>query len=187
MAELETPLAFPLGDVTDDEDNRIVKLLKAWTSTLQPIEDTAQAMILQKNVDDAEGAQLDALGKLVGQGRAGLDDVSYRLYIKARIAVNRSNGTFNELIKITVLVLGNPAFTITATNQGPATLTVVIEGATLSMDVAMILSGLLQRAKSGGVRLRLEFNSAAVADWFYLDNFHGATLDHSILFDALPN
>lgn len=189
MSSLVNELAFPLGDDTDDEDNRIVKILKAWTSTLQPIEDTAQAMILQKNVDDAEGAQLDALGKLVGQDRGGLADVDYRRYIKAKITTNRSDGVTEDLIKITTLIINDPALLLVVQNAGTATVQVFVGGVTVTLTLANILFLFLAKAKSGGVRLEMMFNSSPPADWFYLDDFGGAEMDDSDtfrMFDTLP-
>jgi hypothetical protein len=178
MSSLVSEFAFPLGDDTTDEDNRIVKILKTWTSTLQPIEDTAQAMILQKNVDDAEGAQLDALGKLVGQGRAGLSDELYRKYIKAKIVVNRSDGVVEDLIKILVLVLDDNTATIVVQNEGTATVRVRVGSSFLTDALALIYFGFLFRAKSGGVRLIFQWGDVPDSQLFRFDIGPGLDTGH---------
>ena len=181
MSSLVDTLAFPLGDDTTDEDNTIIKILKAWTSTLQPIEDTAQAMILQKNVADAEGAQLDALGKLVGQSRGGLSDDLLRKYISAKIIVNRSDGVVEDLIKTLVLVLNDPTATIVVQYEGGftgATVRVRVGVIALTDDLANIYFGFLNTAKSGGVRLVFQWGDVVESSLFRLDSGPGLDAGH---------
>lgn len=183
---LSYPLAFPLGDPTVDLDNRIVRLLKAWVSTLQGIENTLQDMLSQKNVDNAVGAQLDLLGKVVGQARGGRTDADYRRFIRAKVKVNKSNGIYDDILQVSVLVLNNVAYTLKSFQNGPATMTLLIQGVALPMALAQILSGLLQKTKSAGVRLETVFNSEPnVGLWFYSDD-NACTTEDSFLFDSLP-
>jgi hypothetical protein len=50
------------------------------------------------------GDQLDKWGGLVGESRGGLEDDDYRRFIRARVLVNRSKGSTDELVKIMQLV-----------------------------------------------------------------------------------
>jgi hypothetical protein len=51
------------------------------------------------SIDDSSGAQLDKIGKIVGQPRMGLTDIQYRLFLKGKISQNVSMGTNEDLYK----------------------------------------------------------------------------------------
>jgi hypothetical protein len=53
----------------------------------------------------ATGFRLDWIGAKVGQRRIGPTDAVYRLYILARIAVNRSAGQVADLIRVAGILL----------------------------------------------------------------------------------
>ena len=50
---------------------------------------------------------LDVLGKIVGQERSGMNDDDYALWIKARVLLNRSRGTPEDLLQILNILLGD--------------------------------------------------------------------------------
>ncbi len=70
---------------------------------LDPLADFEQALSDVRdalNVDVATGDALDKIGSIVGETRQGRADDTYRLFIKARIQINRAKGTPNEIINI---------------------------------------------------------------------------------------
>lgn len=160
-----------------DTPNKIVKLISAWAGTFQPIEDTLQAIIAQRDVNQAVGAQLDLLGKLVGQSRAGLTDPDYRRYIRARIATNRSDGVVEDLIRVATLVLNATAY-IKVAYAGTATIRVQLFTTNIDDSTATIVSTFLQQAKSAGVRLIFEWIDVLPADAFTLDSGPGLDSGH---------
>jgi hypothetical protein len=52
---------------------------------------------LRNLIDQAAGAQLDMLGRIVGQKRLGMNDEDYRLWIDARILLNKSRGIESDM------------------------------------------------------------------------------------------
>lgn len=52
---------------------------------------------LRNLIDESAGAQLDMLGKIVGQKRFGMNDADYKLWIDARILLNKSRGIESDL------------------------------------------------------------------------------------------
>ena len=85
---------------------------QAWmTSILQIIEDLltcVDSIYLAFDLDLAQGAQLDALGQILGQGRTVqfqpsgglspiLDDATYRVLLRATILKNHWDGTLGSL------------------------------------------------------------------------------------------
>jgi hypothetical protein len=83
-------------------------LLKAWLLSYvrrcQELDDAAFDVAMKRIIDNAEGAQLDALGRLVGETRKGKADVLYRVYLYARIRINWSRGKPDDIIAVLRIV-----------------------------------------------------------------------------------
>ena len=87
---------------------RLDALLGAYTRQVQKLEDGIWSVILGRMLENAVGVQLDKIGKIVGQKRLGEPDIRYRMLIQVRIAINRSSGYPDEIIKIIRLVCQAP-------------------------------------------------------------------------------
>jgi hypothetical protein len=154
-----------------DEENNIKKLLRALVTPVQDLEDTLQTLLVERSIDTAVGEQLNVLGRLVGQERAGLVDDDYRRVLRARISVHRSKGTIADINKITRLIAYPDPLDIEIDNHGPAALTVYVNGGIVSFQTSATLAKLLQEAVAGGVRIFLETQNISDADAFTFDNF----------------
>lgn len=145
------------------------ELLTVLVTPLQEIEDATQAVILQRNLDDAEGAQVDQLGAIVGEARAGATDAVYRRRIRARIAVNLSRGLSEDLIRIARLIVYDAGASIEIEQQDVAT--VVVRIGTLATDAAVAADviAFLRVSASAGVRVLVEYSPVAPANTFTLD------------------
>jgi len=81
--------------------------LKDLICTLVSPLDALQQAYLDVNynrwIDNAYGVQLDVIGNIIIEPRNGKSDTAYRLALKVRVLVNRSNGTTEELIAIALL------------------------------------------------------------------------------------
>lgn len=97
--EAEARLPFQFKDKP-----KFLALLSVLTTPFQSLEDALWSLFVV-TIDDAVGDALDKIGKIVGQPRTSLVDDTYRRYIKARIATNRSKGTIHDLIVIARLIL----------------------------------------------------------------------------------
>lgn len=145
---------------------RIEAILRAVIAPLQRAENAFQELFDERGVDTAIGAQLDAIGFVVGQPRNGYDDDEYRRQVRARIATNKSRGTFADLIGVIGLVIDDAAATIRGRRSGTAAVRFNIEDVATSDAVADILIGFLREAKAAGVRLTLITGSTPPAGWF---------------------
>lgn len=90
----------------------------AWCDSIigpqaQSTEDASETLLLILSIDDIEGVLLDVAGRIVGQKRAGLDDPTYRLYLKARIAANKSDSTPSALYRVFSLLFPGHAIRVT--------------------------------------------------------------------------
>lgn len=145
---------------------RIEALLRALVGPVQRVENAFHQLFTERTIDTAIGAQLDAIGFIVGQPRNGYGDDDYRRLVRARIAVNRSRGTFDDLIGICKLVIDDDAATIIAVRSGTAAVRINIEDIATTDAVAGILIAFLRQSKAGGVRITLVSGSAPPGEWF---------------------
>ena len=123
---------------------RVQDVQAAFLAALQPIEDVSMDVLVGRWPLTAIGAQLDTLGEIVGQGRGQFTDDQYRLWILARILVNKANGRIEELINILEL-LG--VTDIKIKEFRPAGLFISIAGYQFADDV----EELIVEAKGGGI------------------------------------
>ena len=122
----------------------------------QALEDAAQGLLALLNLTDAIGAQLDLIGRIVGQPRAGLDDDTYRLYLQARIAANRSDGGPNAIYLVFSLLF--PGQQLTLQYSPIRSFILTIAGALTTAQATTALA-FLGDTKSAGVRAILQTQS----------------------------
>lgn len=141
---------------------RLFAIIAAAAEGAQDFEAHAFSMYLPRFLENAAGATLDVYGAIVGQERGGMDDASYRLRIRARMALNRSSGTIPDLIRIAQLLV--PDNTVLLRESFPAAILMQIAGGAtpLSEDVYQVLYA----AKAGGVSFRLTTQDGADAQRF---------------------
>lgn len=84
-------------------------LMRALLLQLKDVETTFYQLLNQRGIYTAFGAQLDVLGKLVGETRNGRDDETFRQAILGGISVNRASGTIND-VKYTAKIISNSSF-----------------------------------------------------------------------------
>lgn len=120
---------------------------------LQKFDDVSQVLVKMDtalDLDAAVGAQLDMLGTVVAANRTVgfqpsggvspvLDDTTYRLYIKAKIAQNQWNGTLPSLYPIWATLF--PSGKIIIIDNQNMTATITITGAFTSITRDLILNG----------------------------------------------
>lgn len=150
---------------------RIQAVLSAFASPVQALEDALQALLTERAIDTAIGQQLDDIGAKVGQPRDGLDDETYRRYVRARIATDRSHGQFEDLIAVARAVLVDPDLVVTTSQEQIATVIVRADGVSLvdGLDYTSLAEAaltFLRDAVSAGVRLIFEWSPGIVDDAF---------------------
>lgn len=147
--------------------------LAAWITALcqpaQTIEDVLYQLLVERTVDAGSGAQLDTLGKIVGQPRDGLNDTDYRRYIRARIATNKSSGLTNELLHIARLIVNDSDANIRWDPSYPTAGTITVSSIPFDATLASILVKFLRAAAASGVRILLEWTELDTEDLFFWD------------------
>lgn len=153
--------------------NNLEKLLYVLTQPAQDIENAGQQLMVYRFVDSAVGVQLDVLGRLVGQPRGGLDDDTYRRYIRARIAANKSEGQFEDIINVTDLVVYEDEAYIVVTNEGTATVRLFVTDIAITDALGAVIHAFALDTKSAGVRIVTQWAQSAPANVFQFDDGPG--------------
>lgn len=150
----------------------VQRLLIALLGPASDAEDAFQQLLLERSIDTAVGVQLDAIGKIVGRLREGVtDDELYRRYIRAQIAMNKSDGLIEDMLTIADLVVYEDDATYVVDATGDASFELRVEGVAIDYDVASILIAYLRRAVAAGVRVVLTFETDDSAEMFtYADD-----------------
>lgn len=160
---------------------RLLALILSVVNRCQELENASWDTIIRRMIDNAQDAQLDTIGKIVGQLRGGQSDDLYRIYIIARIRSNRSEGHPDDVIEVLQLIEA-AAFVYTEFYPGVA---VVEYQATTTTDPA-VLADIAQRVVGAGVRVYII--EQAQTDGFLLgDDTIGGEIDpaHGLSNEAL--
>lgn len=145
---LHTPLALiRLIERWKNQPN-LAALLSTYTDQLQLVENVIWDVIIKRFLDFAQDIQLDTLGALVGEARNGLPDPQYRVRINARILVNRSFGTPDEIIAILKLI-DTAAFHLVELDTAAFQ---IYYDAPPSTAAALEIASLVREARPAGVR-----------------------------------
>ncbi len=134
------------------------KLLESYLEILQELEDEISRVYYGRFLENAEGAQLDKIGRRVGQGRGSFTDEQYRLWLQIRIKLNRSFGRAWEIIEILKLVTDHE-FHLRTPGNGPAQLVITFEDSELISDDFWfkLIQQIAQEAAGAGVEVTIIF------------------------------
>jgi hypothetical protein len=131
-----------------DTHPNIAGLLASYLDQCQELENAIWDVIVARLPDYAEGAQLDALGRLVGQRRNGLGDAAFRAHIKARVRINQSFGQARDVIEMIQLVT---ASTFHLAEAGTAAFSVWFDEPPENASIGRELASLVKQARAAGV------------------------------------
>lgn len=193
VADTAIQYGIPDGTVTLHRNQMLSRTIEHWKTKpvfcalrdivgdeIQEIENRAWDVLASKDIDRAFGASLDLIGRIVGQARNGLTDPQYRVALKARERINRSQGRTNDVLAMLELV--DPAgFTITDT---PPAAFVVAAGAPLSgFATNTELAGLVAECRAAGVGANLILQTHSPA--FAMGDSIGSTVPNLDLGDSI--
>ena len=158
------PIGYYQALLTSQYQTKSPKLRALLYLLLKKFDDVSQCLVKMDtalDLDSAVGGQLDLLGQIAGAGRTlpfqpsfgvspVLDDDSYRIYIKAKIAQNQWDGTIGSLYAIWATLF--PTVSIVIADNQNMTATLFIGGLPSSVLIDMIAGFAVNVATSGVVR-----------------------------------
>src|SRR3954469_1915667 len=92
--------ARALQQYKDAKAPGVVDVVGDLASEVQALEDALFGIVDETSLANAVGVNLDRLGAIVGEPRAGESDSPYWIRIAAKILVNRSTGSIDDLVRI---------------------------------------------------------------------------------------
>lgn len=109
---------------------RMNALVRALATTQQDAEDAVYHMASHRWLPSAYGAQLDALGDILGELRFGRSDDIYRMWLYFRIFINASKGTPEDIIEILRFITneGEPGGRVIYWENHPASVQLFTDG-----------------------------------------------------------
>lgn len=180
VVEHEAAAVARLRQWAKDRPN-MLGLLAALNGQSQELEAAFQDLITLRFIDNATDNQLDVLADIVGQQREGVSDDVLRHYVRARIKLNRTSSTPEEILEIIGLAL-------IATNEEDPLLVINLSGAGADFwlevhalqtpEHAAALLKFLVAARAAGVRGVLEWWESASASMFRFDSGPGLDQGH---------
>lgn len=132
---------------------------EAWVQLIgrqaQDTEDAVQSLLTLWDITNSFGANLDRIGRAIGQKRLGVDDITYRLYLFTRVLANKSTGTPEEIFSVMRALFGSsaaPRYTLGLVKAFSIRL-----GFVLTRTQAIIAASFLHDSKESGARANFEW------------------------------
>lgn len=133
---------------------------------VQDIETAIAQLYTGRTLADAVGAQLGMLERVVGQRQFVFsDDAVRKAWIGARILLNHSSGTGDDLLNILKAVLPSPLVPV-LDEKFPAGFDMRVAGGALPDELLEPVARMVQLGKAAGVGHRFLWQGAADADVF---------------------
>jgi hypothetical protein len=88
-----------------DPESNIGKIIKILTDELDLLKETFERIEEWRDVNKAEGAVLDDIGRDIGQPRGAATDEIYRVLLRSKVARNFSDGTIDAIIRVISIAL----------------------------------------------------------------------------------
>jgi len=144
---------------------RFTTLVRIYATLFQELEDVFWDLYTLRRIDTATGIQLDVIGRIVDEPRAGFSDTDYRAILRIKGRVLRSKGTADDLIEISRLMLQATDFLYE--ESYPASVQVTVFGTPVFS--LYLLQRFLHQAKAAGVRLDVVASAPSASAFHYGD------------------
>ena len=162
--EAEAPKLFI---VQFQDSPNMVAFIKLMARQVQELEDAQFEILFEvSDITIAIGEQLDNLGRILNDQRNGRTDVDYRVGLLARINLNLSEGTGEDLIALVLGVVGPNS--ITLQEFFPAHFDLIIEDP-VPAEAGNLANIFVQSAKAAGVRGITHWQIETGVDYFGFD------------------
>jgi len=114
----------------------LLRYIEIIATRIQVLEDAMFTLLTDRWLENAEGVQLNLIGQIVGEGRLGRNDETYKEALDTRITLNISGGEPERIIDYLVRVFG--AADVRYKEMYPAKIQVFV-GTTISFGEAQNL------------------------------------------------
>lgn len=116
-----------------DEKTVLKAVTEVVADEVQEIHDALYQLLTEKNIDNAVGAQLDVIGRIIGRTRGGYGDVDYRSLLKLQIGINVSTGAPSALVPLIKEITGSTE--VDLFEDFPAACSAVVNGNNIGSEL----------------------------------------------------
>jgi hypothetical protein len=134
--------------------------LSVYLGRAQILENAIWEVLEKRSIANGVGVALDNIGKILNRPRGGLGDDDYKIALRAEIAILRSTGTADDMIRVGELSAPDGT-DFDFTDLGNATLQILVDVVPVFSIETLFLNFL--RAKQGGVKFLFEYPVADAA------------------------
>lgn len=152
VSHTEEGSGFLLEQFRDSEI--IGALVGAALKQLDILEAEILRMREAMSLENAPRSMLELVAKIVGQECTGFDTEALRLWIRARIAVNRSRGTIEDLFQLVRILVGTE-IPLAIVEYPEIAFTILVEGALVHRPQNVL--DIINEAKPLGVSAYLQY------------------------------
>jgi hypothetical protein len=146
----QTAMSQVIGQFRDKANIRA--LIASWAAETQLLENVFFDLLLLRAISSASGVQLDAIGTRIGQVRLGWTDDIYRLWLGARIIINRSSGTIPQIYSVFSLIApASAGFNFWIDTTGSAAFTFHLTGGSPTLIQEQQYEAILDEMTAAGV------------------------------------
>ncbi len=92
---------------------KLAAMISAYITQVQDLETVWFELLEERWLENAEGVQIDGFGQIVGEAREGRTDLAYKTAIRARMVLNRSQGTTEDIIELIRGIAGDVLVRVT--------------------------------------------------------------------------
>jgi hypothetical protein len=172
--------------LVDGEYNRFQRLIRAFVTSMQEIDNVDQNLKFDRAIDTAVGVQLDGLGQILGLARLPDEsDDDYREKLRFQIYINKGNATPEEVI--TVLKFLTKATKVRYHEYYPAAFQMDTDGQTFPNPPEMLVTAIQSVSPAAvqytpitatyGVPLPFVFSGDPIVELLYVSPFETDPFD----------
>lgn len=137
------------------------KWLATYIQQIQELEQFFFQLINDRTLDTAVGAQLNGIGSIVGENRNGRGDTDYRRAVRAKILINKSSGTLEQLVAIVRTLIPDDRTLVVSEDSFPAHFEIDIPQPIDTLPAELITSTAAPYGLADGQTLDAEIDGGA--------------------------
>lgn len=149
----------------------IKAVVESYAIQIQELEVVFIALLVERYLSTAVGAQLDGIGGIVGETRQNRNDTDYRVGIQGRILRNKANSRIEDLLTLFGFLLESHIFELTE-GPGPASFYFRIDGVLnpITDPSPEVLKAQLSDARGAGIGASMFYSEYPDSESFLLSS-----------------
>lgn len=138
------------------------KLISVYAAQIQELEQFFFTLKTLRTIDTAVGVQLEGIGDIVGEARNGRSDDDYRRAVRAKILINISSGTTEDLLGVVDKLLPASKTLVATEDSFPAHFEILVVEPVNDLPAEIATSAAEPFVLSDGMTLNVDVDGGGV-------------------------